>query len=227
MVKLISLVYLLVAVSMPLQLLWHTGWQTAMLSDFWQWLSPLNRICLFCAAAGAVGAFRVERWGWFAVQLAGIMICLNNAVHVFIPLSTSPALAIVSMAGILVLNLKLFDARLVLLYFDPRWQWWKTPHRYRTNQCIDIMTRSGKYVPAILRNISRTGALCVTEKELPIGTRLTVRMPIRSAHQNILAQAEIVRFATELPDRQAGIGIRFLDLGTRDWQALQGSYACS
>ncbi len=204
--------------AMPLQILVLYGHPLAEWPAIWAKLTDCNRAVMLFSPLAALGAFRVCRWGWWAVLALLTTALVNNAL--LLPFPTAMPRPAVLLSGALVLGIGAWLLRPanVRLFWERRLQWWKTPPRHAADAPVEFVRGTEAPGQARLVNISRSGAFMAAE-DCCLAAGDLVALTIHLERRVIRCLGTVVRQVGECTAQPAGYGLRFqaVPVSDRAW----------
>lgn len=217
----ITLFLLVVAVSLPIQILFLFDYQLQDWTETFQHLTFLNWLFMGSSLISAYFLYCGHR---YALAFSTINICTVFSNNLIVGVFGSDFSINQSLWGAV-----LYSIPLLPIYFNPlretllnsKQQWWRTAPRYSKQLDVQIWSLNGKpTVNAKTINISKTGALL----EVPSGAPLHYRIPMALYVNEITpvhCEAKIVRHISDANNNFDKVGIEFLPLTKEQTQVLE------
>lgn len=211
----LATVLLLNTVSMPLQVMILFGHPLTETQAIWAKLTDHNRAVMLLSPLAALGAYRVCRWGWWAVMVLFSAALLNNAALLPYDTAVSPAAVLLSSGLIVCAGAWLLQPRVMQLFRQRQLQWWKTPPRYAARLPVELARPDNTRLSPRLVNISRTG-IYVRGDHQRLAPGDVVSVSIRFERRVVRCLAAVVRKAAGSTTLPAGYGLRFQKVAVAD-----------
>jgi hypothetical protein len=228
---LLALALLLVAFSLPVQVMLMFGHTPGEFTAIFNQLAPMNWVVAMLAVACAVAHWRASPTLWILSPLFILAVGWNNYLVAQAGLNFSWATTLLATGATLALHGLLLTptARKVLL--NPKMRWWLTAPRKRVQLRATIWPVLGGELLTSTYDVSEGGAFFSLEeaswtsrrtlsiKNLSVGTVCTLKMKLDSGRA-IQCDAEVVRQAEPRGQYPGGFAVRFKSLSREDQKAL-------
>ncbi|MCM2323843.1 MAG: PilZ domain-containing protein [Oligoflexia bacterium] len=218
--EVLAMVLLLVAVSLPLQVMTAYGFQQPELAQIFSGLAPLNWAVMACAGLHAVLLLAASRLVFFTAPLFVALVAWNNWVVAAVGLNASTVLSGLATLGAVALHLPLLADAPRRILLNPRLRWWRTARRRRARVSAVVRPVLGGEIRTSTFDVSVGGAFIALEHVfapgIPLhylreGSRCSIRLVLNQI-QVVQCAAEIVRRVNARGSYPEGFAVRFVCL---------------
>jgi hypothetical protein len=216
----LAFAFLLVALSLPAQIMWIYGHTFNELFAVTDKLTVLNwAVMLGCACVSYLLLGASPRLRWVAPALIAVVI-VNNFFVGYYATDFSPWQCALSSCGFALLNAPLLTPKIRWLLQHPDRRWWLRAERKRVAIPIFIEGARLDSLRAQSFDISETGMFVPLESRVGVGDHITVRMKF-GAFSHMKCQGRVVRRGEPKGTYPAGVGIEFTDLSWHQRRELR------
>lgn len=222
----LALVYIAIALSMPLQVLMMHEHPFAELGLAITKLTALNWILITGLIAGGIVVFRGSPWMVpIGVSLI-FLVTLNNFIVSYfgedfsLPQTLSASFLFAGVHGILL------HPTMRKLFADPGLRWWRTARRYDLKVPVAVRGPTSSFTFETL-DISETGlflplseGLKPTQLGLELNEQIQLQLKFGTLHQ-IKCHGKVVRHGKPNERRPEGLGIQFTQLSAKERRRLK------
>ncbi|MCB0355864.1 MAG: PilZ domain-containing protein [Bdellovibrionales bacterium] len=211
----LALIFMLIATSMPLQIMMLYNHNLQDLNLVFNKISTLNLLVVFCLVLNIPLLLKASPMLRTSLPLTFFVIAWNNYVVSSFAQDYSLTTTTLSSLGFALLFTPFFAQKYRHLFNNPHLRWWLRSPRVKTSLHTLVQPHVGSRWITELFDISETGIGVpvhnLKQSPLKIGdlTSLNIRL---SQFKNLKCEAEIVRLAPANGQYPAGMGLRFLGL---------------
>lgn len=215
--SILSFVYVLIAVSLPVQVMVLYEYPLSEITEAMNLLTWANWLVIFGTMICAVAIYRASGLARIAIPVLVAVVAFNNFVVGRVATDYSQATATFATLFFVALNLPLLLAPVRRLFGHPELHWWRTSPRLAVN--LPLFIGDDTHLKAETFDISETGMFIVdTEKQeltlagpLKINEIVLVHLYLGDA-VSVSCKGRVVRQATAQGKYPAGYGLQFVDL---------------
>lgn len=216
-----SVVFVLIALSFPLQIMFIYGHGVGEMGAVLNKLTVLNWLVMGGLIYCAYLVWRAEPYCRVAVPILILLVGANNAVVADYAIDYSFWTAHMATFAFAMFTLPLLAPRVQYLLMHPEKRWWLRADRRRLTIPVTIEGTRLKAIKTETFDISNTGAFVCASDDLGVGDWVTLRMRLSTLSQ-IRCQAVVVRRSSSAKGMYpAGVGIQFMHLGWRERRELR------
>jgi hypothetical protein len=217
---LLSLGFLVIAASLPAQVMLIYGHGFGEISAVFEKLTAINWLvifgCLICSAL----VWRASPYLRNAIPAMIGLVAVNNFVVGYYATDFSMWAATGGTLGFALLNLPLLHPNIQWLLIHPEKRWWMRAERKRMTIPVTIEGTRLQPTRAETFDVSESGAFVAAAKEVGVGDWITVRMKFGTFTQ-IRCQARVVRREDSKGTYPGGVGLQFMNMSWRDRRDLK------
>jgi Tfp pilus assembly protein PilZ len=216
----LSFVFLLLAGSMPLQIMVLYG------HGFAEWSAVISKLTLFNwfvltgLALNAALLWRVSPYLRYTMPVLMGAILVNNWIAGYYATDFSLWTTTLGTLAFSVLNIPLLDDHVLWVMQHPERRWWIRAERKRLSVPIFIEGARLNSLKAETFDLSQSGVFVPGTRDLGVGDWVFVRLQFDHLAQ-LRCQARVVRRNEAKGEYPAGIGIEFMDMSWRQKRDLR------
>lgn len=235
--NLLSLFFLIIASSLPLQVMIQYHHLPSEVDAIFAKLTPLNFLIMFLSLVCSVLSFSVSKKLSYIFPILCLIVIWNNILFTLVDANFSPTIATLASIGFLAFGTLLFRNRPLNALKNPELHWWNTPKRKAMKIQTFVYPVTGGDIISETLNVSTTGAFILSEpliwktpsgttipNIIKQGTRCKVRMVLNDT-ESIACSAEIVRKVdhSSQTEHPLGFALQFIGLSNQDRNRLSES----
>lgn len=225
-IKFMSIVFALLAISFPVQIMFMFGYMPWEFVSIATKLTPLNYILIGFFFYASYLTYKTNKLVFIMLPFLNFFVFLNNFVVAEYGQVFTHAQTIVASTAFLLVTLSFYQKDIYNVYNDLKFRWWLTSPRFKEQMPV-IISYQGEDFRCTTFDISRTGMFIKTDdlyKVFKIENNKDIEIKFIVGKKSIILQAQVVRKSIAKGQYPAGIGVHFNDQETTDKSEWEAQY---
>lgn len=215
----LGLVFLMIAISLPVQIMFIYGHGVDELGAVFEKLTFLNILVMAAALTCAVLVWKASPLSRQAVPAFLALVAVNNFFVGYYATDFSMWTTVLATVGLVTLNLPLLHPRMQEILMHPEKRWWLCAERRRLDLPVTIDGTRLTSLKARTFDVSLSGAFVPDVHDVSVGDWITVRM--KFGITQIRCQAKVVRRSEPKGIYPGGVGVQFVNMSWRERRDLR------
>jgi hypothetical protein len=227
----LAMVLLLIAVSLPIQVMMLYQNSPFEISDTISKLAPLNWVVMILALVNAALVYSASPWVMLTAPLFIMVVIWNNYLVADAALNFSPVTAVVAIMGTAALHGALLTEKARKILKNPTLRWWRSAPRKQISVRALVTPVMGGELQSMTFDISMGGAFIsaastgwkpsqsAPHQTIEVGSRCAIRLML-DQFRVVTCSAEVVRQTEPRGHYPGGFAVRFVNLDPQQRKIL-------